>query len=298
MLAHTLKFITFLILIFAGGVIWAFWDQAPVLAVTAVLVSLFLYIPFLGAQFLALRRVNREDPALPATVGQLMSAWWDEVVLLPRIFFWRQAFWWNHIPDATDNAFRFRGRRGVVFIHGFICNRGLWTPWLARLKKHRRAFVAVNLEPVFGSIDDYVPLIEQAIQKVTVTTGKPPVVVCHSMGGLVIRAWLRSAADTDERVHHIVTIGSPHHGTWLARFSFMRNGRQMTLANRWLAQLEADEPPGRHTLFTCFYSNCDNIVFPASSATLAGADNRFIAGEAHLALAFNQEVISESLAKI
>ena len=226
-----------------------------------------------------------------------MRAWWGEVVLVPRIFIWRLPFFWNQIPDEVNNAFAHRGKRGVVFIHGFICNRGFWTPWLAHVKKHRRSFVALNLEPVFGSIEDYSGLIDQAVQRVALDTGLPPLVVCHSMGGLAVRAWLRHA-NGDHRVHHIITIGSPHHGTWLARFSLMTNGRQMHLSNDWLRQLEADEPPERYTLFTCYYSNCDNIVFPASTATLVGADNRLITGAAHVALAFDQTVMSESLARI
>ncbi len=216
---------------------------------------------------------------------------------MPPIFLWRLPFVSNQIPDDASNSSEHRGKRGVVFIHGFICNRGIWTPWLAHVKNHQRAFVAVNLEPLFGSIEDYTPLIDQAVHAVTQDTSLPPLIVCHSMGGLAVRAWLRHA-NADQRVHHIVTIGSPHHGTWLGRFSFMTNGRQMTLSNDWLRQLEADEPAQRYKLFTCYYSNCDNIVFPASTATLSGADNRLITGAAHIALAFDQTVMSESLARI
>jgi hypothetical protein len=33
---------------------------------------------------------------------------------------------------------------------------------------------------------------------------------------------------------------------------------------------------------TCFYSHCDNIVFPPSTAMLDGADNRHLVGVAHV----------------
>jgi hypothetical protein len=46
---------------------------------------------------------------------------------------------------------------------------------------------------------------------------------------------------------------------------------------------------------TCWYSNCDNIVFPAETATLPAARNRFVAGEAHVALAFHPDVIEDCL---
>ena len=297
MLARILQLVMLFILIFTMTLFWFLLGYSAQLAFAGLFFVLFLYVPFLGLQFLAVRRLNRDDPAPRASRMLLMRAWWGEVVEMPPIFFWRLPFFWNRIPDDVSNAFAHRGKRGVVFIHGFICNRGIWTPWLAHVKKHKRAFVALNLEPVFGSIEDYVGLIDRAVQQVTLDTGMPPLVICHSMGGLAVRAWLRRA-NADQRVHHIVTIGSPHHGTWLGRFSFMKNGRQMSLSNDWLRQLEADEPAERHKLFTCYYSNCDNIVFPASTATLSGADNRLITGTAHVALAFNQTVMSESLARI
>lgn len=276
---------------------WLLWGSHPQLSVAGFFFAFFLYVPFLGLQFLGVRRLNDGDPVPKASWHQLLRAWWGEAILMPPIFFWHLPFVSNRIPDDANNAFAHRGRRGVVFIHGFICNRGIWTPWLAHVKRHKRAFVALNLEPVFGSIEDYAVLIEQAVQSVTHDTGMPPLIVCHSMGGLAVRAWLRQA-NADQRVHHVVTIGSPHHGTWLGRFSFMTNGRQMSLSNDWLRQLEADEPAERYKLFTCYYSNCDNIVFPASTATLSGADNRLIIGTAHVALAFDQTVMSESLARI
>lgn len=297
MLARLLQLLILCSAIFTIAWFWVLWDRYPQISVAGFLFAFFLYVPFLGIQFLAVRRFNAHDPAPKASWGQLMRAWWSEVILMPSIFLWHLPFVSNQIPDDANNPSDHRGKRGVVFIHGFVCNRGIWTPWLVHAKNHQRAFIAVNLEPLFGSIEDYAALIDQGVHAVTLDTGLPPLIVCHSMGGLAVRAWLRHA-NADKRVHHIVTIGSPHHGTWLGRFSFMTNGRQMALSNDWLRQLEADEPAERHKLFTCYYSNCDNIVFPASTATLSGADNRLITGTAHVALAFDQAVMSESLARI
>ena len=188
-------------------------------------------------------------------------------------------------------------RRGAVFIHGFVCNRGFWNPWLERLRASGHPFIAVNLEPVFGSIEDYAPIIEDAVRRLTQATGLPPVLICHSMGGLAARVWLR-AKSADARVHHVITIGSPHHGTWLGQFSHLENGRQMRLRNPWLEELAEHGGQCATPAFTCWYSNCDNIVFPASTATLEGADNRLIRGVAHVDLAFHPVVMDESLAMV
>jgi triacylglycerol esterase/lipase EstA (alpha/beta hydrolase family) len=104
------------------------------------------------------------------------------------------------------------------------------------------------------------------------------------MGGLALRAWW-AADGRDERLHHAITLGSPHHGTWLARFAMTRNARQMQQLSRWLQTLAPRETAARRARFTCFYSHCDNIVFPPSTATLPGADNRHVPGHAHVHLA-------------
>jgi triacylglycerol esterase/lipase EstA (alpha/beta hydrolase family) len=204
------------------------------------------------------------------------------------VFFWRQPFRWRAEPDSLAPT---EGKRGVVFIHGFVCNRGFWNPWMRAVRASGHPFIAVNLEPVFGSIDDYARIIDDAVTRVTrAGGGMKPLLVCHSMGGLAARAWLR-AHDGAHRVHHVVTIGSPHRGTWLGRFSHTANGRQMRHEGEWVAQL------ARHAHavpFTCWYSNCDNIVFPASTATLPGADNRFVRGIAHVELAFRPEVLAHT----
>jgi triacylglycerol lipase len=50
---------------------------------------------------------------------------------------------------------------------------------------------------------------------------------------------------------------------------------------------------GRASRFTCFYSHCDNIVFPPATATLPGADNRHIAGVPHVHMADRPEPWAE-----
>ena len=213
-----------------------------------------------------------------------------EIGTTPRVFFWRQPFRANAEPDHLPAL---RGEaRGIVFIHGFACNRGLWTHWMRDLRRLDVPFIAINLEPIFGSIDCYPPIVESAVRRIEAQTGHAPVLVGHSMGGLAIRAWLRDF-DSDARVHRVITIGSPHHGTWLARFGRTRNGYEMCLGSNWLAQLVAREPLSRYARFTCFYSRCDNIAFPVLTATLPGADNCHIPGVAHVHLAFQRVVFDE-----
>lgn len=254
----------------------------------------------LALEFIAVVRVNRGDPAPRAGAATMLGAWWRESLMVPRVFSWRQPFRWRGYPDHDLPAAP--GGTAVVLIHGFVCNRGFWLPWMRALCARGMPYVSVNLEPVFGSIDDYVPLIDEAVRRAQALTGRPPVLVCHSMGGLAARAWRAATPDVDARVCHIVTIGSPHHGTWLGRFSHVTNGRQMRQDSHWLQALREREaqrwPQGTYARFTCWYSNADNIVFPASTATLPGADNRFLPGQPHVAMAFVAEVLDGTLALV
>jgi triacylglycerol lipase len=284
------------VLIAATGLWWfiGHWKDAPASALIGLLLVWFGYAIFLAVEFVALAIVGRADPAPRPRTWQLLRAWAAETWLNAVVFAWWQPFRWNAIPDALASA---PGRRGVVLIHGFVCNRGMWMPWLRELRERKIPFAAVNLEPMFGSIDDYASTIDAAVRRVTEATGRPPVLVCHSMGGVAARAWLRVAGGL-HRVHRIVTIGSPHHGTWFGHFSHAVNGRQMRLGGRWVRELEAALPPGAAALFTCWYSNCDNMVFPVTTAALAGADNRLVPGPAHVELAYHPQVMTQSLALV
>lgn len=260
------------------------------------------YAGVLALELLTVPWVHGDDPAPRPRPSELLRAWWQESVAAPAVFAWRQPFVWRRWPDsdhhtAAANAADTAG--AVVFVHGFVCNRGFWHPWMRALRQRGVPYVSVNLEPVFGPIDNSVPLLEQAVRRAQALSPHPPQLVCHSMGGLVVRAWLAADAANAQRVQRVLTIGTPHHGTWLARFSHLPNGHQMRPHSPWLQALSATEaqqrPAQPYQAFVCWYSNADNVVFPASTATLPGADNRLVRGTAHVALAFHPQVMREAL---
>lgn len=295
MLALLQRLISLSLLLAAVSWLLCFFPAAPVLAMVGFFAIAFGHSVFLAFEFMLLRRVNRGDPVPQPSKRELLKAWLGETLTTPKIFYWWQPFRANAVPDQLLLPDGAHTRRGVVFIHGLFCNRGFWTPWLKQLQHTGHPFVAVNLEPIFGAIESYVPQIEDAVQRVTQATGYPPLLVCHSMGGLVARAWLKEK-QAEARVYHVVTIGTPHCGTWLARFGRGINSQQMRLSSDWQAQLSHGIPIDRHALFTCWYSNCDNIVFPSSAATLPGADNRLVRGIPHVKLAFVPQVMQATLA--
>jgi triacylglycerol lipase len=295
-LARLLQTVTLLLLLGVGGalVLWLLGNASWLLVLLALAIGL-LHVPLMALEFVLLRRVNRGDAAPPVSSVEMLRAWAAEALGALHVFGWHQPWRWrrhaDHLPADAQ------GRRGLILVHGFVCNRGLWNPWWPRLRQAGVPCIAVNLEPVFGSIDRYPAVIEAAVQRMTQATGQAPLLVAHSMGGLAVRAWLRDH-DGDARVHGVVTIGSPHQGTWLGRFGYSPNAQQMRWRSRWLLQLAAAEPAQRYRRFTCFWGHCDNIVFPASSATLPGADNRHLRGHAHVHLLRHPQVLDTVLQRL
>jgi len=279
--------------------LWWFWASSHWLGVAGALLILLGYAVVLALEFVMAARVSRGDPLPTASAATLVGAWWREVLTAPQVFCWRQPFRWRALPDTHAALVDRHGRPAVVFVHGFLCNRGFWLPWMRELRAQGIPYTSVNLEPVFGSIADYIPLLDAAVSRAERLTGVPPILVCHSMGGLAARAWLVRAHRAGRRVHSVITMGTPHHGTWLGRFGLGANSQQMQPSHDWLATLAADEANATAApfeRFICWYSNADNIVFPASTAMLPGADNRHVPGVAHVALAFHPRVMAESLA--
>lgn len=296
-LARLQRGLLLLILLLLG--VWWWWSGRQGLVwgwrAAGYIVLMLPHAPVLAIEFLLLASFSDPHPARVPTPTMLLAAWWGEVWSGVLTFGWRQPWRPNAVPDHLPVSAQ--GRRGLLLIHGFVCNRGLWTTWLGRLRAEDTPFVALNLEPVFGDIERYVPLIESAVARLEAATGKPSLIVAHSMGGLATRAWLR-AHQADARCAGVVTIGTPHHGTWLARFSMTRNGHQMRRGGDWLQALAADEPITRYERFTCFFSHCDNIVFPAATAMLPGADNRHLAGAAHVHMITCPEVWDEVIRRL
>ena len=311
MIARWLQCVVVVAVLAAGA--WCVWcgrqGLGPGWWLLGLLLTLAPQAVPLALEFGLLALLGR-DPALPRASGvQLLRAWWGEVLAVWRVFGWLQPFAAGREPDAPGPADPTRsgaaadpiGRTGVLLLHGYFCNRGLWTPWLRQLRQRGVPCSALSLTPEFGSIDRYQSAIDAAVQDLTQRTGRPPLLVGHSMGGLSARAWLAGQADAsaaDARIAGVITIGTPHQGTWMARFGLTTNTRQMRPGSAWLVALAAREPAERHARFTCFYGHADNLVFPASTATLAGADNRPLQSVAHLQMVFAPEVFAEVLRRV
>jgi triacylglycerol lipase len=258
-------------LMVAAGVGWRFgWGWG--------LMTLGAHAAVLALGFLQLRWVNR-GALRPGWVA-LARAWAREVRASELAFSWQQPWreWAqpDHLPPGA--------RQGVLLLHGFACNRGRWNAWMGRLKAQGIAFVAPTLEPAFGEIDAYADAVEAAVQRLHALTGQMPLIVAHSMGGLVVRAWWRRHGSGHAGLPRVITLGSPHLGTRMAALSPALNARQMQSLSPWLAGL-----PGLPEL-DCVWTPCDQIVNPAERAWLPGARAHRFDAVGHMGLVYDARV--------
>ena len=199
---------------------------------------------------------------------------------------------------------RMHGEAGtlpVLLVHGYGCNSGYWAQLIPRLDAQRISHASVDLEPVTADIEDSVPLLHAALENLCSEAGTAQaVIVAHSMGGLAARAYLRVHGDA--RVAHIITLGTPHHGTRMANLGVGRNALQMRrrgdVVSDWLRELAAAETAQQRALITSIYSHHDNIIAPQTSAALPGANNVAFGGVGHVALGRNSRILDAVMAEL
>lgn len=209
--------------------------------------------------------------ALAAWVGETAASLQSFFLLMP---------WLGRrpLPSGSDPS-----RLPVVLVHGYFCNRAIWRPMAQWLAARGHAIESTNLEPPFAGIDDFLPLLDEAVGRLRARTGATQIgLVGHSLGSLVIRRWL--CARDDAGVAAVVTLGAPHQGTWSARFGLGDCVVQMRPGNPWLAQLAAAETALQRGRFTNVLTLHDNIVLPQATQTLPDARVVVLAGLGHLQL--------------
>lgn len=196
----------------------------------------------------------------------------------------------------------------VLLIHGYGCNSGYWHPLSKQLSRSGIAHHAIDMEPIFSDIDDYVPQVRQAVVRLCDETGNDRIIIlAHSMGGLVARAYLRTHKNS--HVTRVITLGTPHHGTVLANYAIGVNSKQMHRFDRfsheklfnWLMALAQSEKLATYAIFTSIYSLHDNIIAPQSSCALPGAINIPIQGIGHVGLATHatcQKIILNEIKRV
>ncbi len=185
----------------------------------------------------------------------------------------------------------------IVLVHGVVDNRTIFT--LLRRGLRRRGFgrtVALNYSPLSMDIRTVAQRLSDLIEDVTRETGYERVhIVGHSMGGLVARYYVQCLGG-DERVHTLVTLGTPHDGTSPARFFPIPVSQQMKPGSDVIREL-GRSASGCRTRFLAVWSDLDQVIMPKRNARLIHPDlnarNVFVRGVGHMSLPVDGRVVHE-----
>ena len=279
------------------------WPTAAALACVALVLG---YLVSVGWAFLvslkSLGTAIPDDPAwdrMPVPqeqrigVAGFIACWLRECVSVAWMFNVLQPF---RARAAFDTPAGSGKRVPVLMVHGYGCNRAVWLPMQKHLASAGHPTDAIDLMPLLGDIDDYARDIAAAVARLTRAHGRPPVLLCHSMGGLAARALLRQSETGS--IAHVITLGTPHRGTAMARTGRGHNVRQMAWASPWLRQLSASETPAVRACITSVFSWHDSIVGPAGASWLDGARHIPFAGIGHVSLLCDARVREAVLAEL
>ena len=183
------------------------------------------------------------------------------------------------------------GQRPVILVHGYAANSGIWAPMMQYLiRRGVTNLFTIDLEPRFGDIDDYARQLAARVTRICNTTRADKVVlVAHSMGGLVARAYIEQFGGA-QRVAKLICIGTPHHGAVMARLAPGVNASQMRVGSAWLGDMNRDENYRNEIPYVSVYSAHDNVVFPQNSAEFGKARNLEVVGRGHFTLLVSREV--------
>ncbi len=178
----------------------------------------------------------------------------------------------------------------VILIHGTISSKNVWQNLVHKL----RADGFVVFCPDYGThgtqdIPTSAEDVGAYIEQVLFATGADQVdIVGHSQGGLLARYWINEL-DGAEHVHHLISLGSPHHGTTLFAMLGVKNtagatykmaaaavrrifgeaGMQQVAGSPILDTLAASPDTRPGVLYTNFATTNDSTVVPTEHAFLS-----------------------------
>ena len=183
----------------------------------------------------------------------------------------------------------------ILMIHGLIDNRSIWTLMQRGLRS--RGFnhlTTLNYSPIVSDIRVAAAHLGEEVERIVAETGYERIhIIGHSLGGLIARYYVTRLAG-DERVHTLVTLGTPHAGTYAAYAWPTRLVAQMRPDSGLIEELRKPVP-GCRTRFVAYWSDLDALVFPQHNAAIDHPDLRVrnvaLHGVGHLSLPFLGSVV-------
>jgi triacylglycerol lipase len=183
----------------------------------------------------------------------------------------------------------------VVLVHGWVHNRSAFL-WMTRALRRAgfRNIHGLNYNPMRQGIREIAEMLAVEVDRVLAVTGAPRcMVVGHSMGGIVARYYVQ-ALDGHRKVDTVVTLGSPHRGTYTAHLGLGPAARELQPRTPLMRELEETARPTA-VRWIAYYSDMDLMVAPAVNGRLIHpalkATNIRTRDTGHLSLLLSGEVL-------
>ncbi|MEB3279118.1 MAG: triacylglycerol lipase [Lyngbya sp.] len=159
-------------------------------------------------------------------------------------------------------------RNPVVLIHGIFDTTAIFRTMSAYLSQRGWEVHSFDLIPNYGflGLDRLAAQITDYIDR-TFPPSQPIDLVGFSMGGLVSRYYVQRLGGI-KRVQRLVTISSPHNGTWTAYFYVTPGTLQMRPQSKFIEDLNRDVAQLDQINFTSIWTPFDGMIVPASSSQL------------------------------
>jgi pimeloyl-ACP methyl ester carboxylesterase len=182
----------------------------------------------------------------------------------------------------------------ILLVHGMADNRAVFTVLGRHLR--RRGFgrvLSINYSPATNDIRQAAEELAAHVEALVTDSGYERIhVVGHSLGGLIARYYVQRLGG-DERVHTLVTLGTPHAGSLPAYLLPVRLCRQLRPGSDLVAEL-AEPAPGCRTRFVAFWSDLDQMIVPHGNARLEHPDlsvrNVAVHGVGHMSIPLDGQV--------
>lgn len=199
------------------------------------------------------------------------------LTILLRPFGWLQPKMVEEEHDA---------RPPVILLHGLFQNRGclFWLQYRLRSAGYHQV-ISINTPP-WRDLETLTEGLAKKVDELRINLKVDKVILIgHSMGGMIARNYVQNRGGA-AYVQGMVTLGSPHHGSKLAPFALSPTGKTLLPDSAFLRQFNSVSWP-EETQAVSIYTRYDNIVLPAESAKMHGAQQVELDGMGHTALLFH-----------
>lgn len=193
-------------------------------------------------------------------------------------------------------------RRPVLLIHGWVHNHSAFLMMTRGLR--RAGFGPVHTftyQSLTADLEQVAHRLAPVVSGLVDSSGRDTcVLIGHSMGGLIARQYVQELGGTP-LVDTVVTMGTPHRGTYSAYWGIGRAAQQCRPGSAYLRHLDRTARASS-TRWLAYYSDLDFMITPAVSAKLThpalDATNVLVHDTGHLSLLMSRWLLDDLVRRL